>query len=306
MPQHGLGLAHYGPFPSKNTTCAFDVIISKQIGYSYYSDCTFTGKERDVETGYGYFGARYMDHELMTMWLSVDPMSDKYPSISPYNYCAWNPVKIVDPDGREIVIHHDKYDYHLKMEKNKENGKYTFRWVSRQNGKDIELSNNNTKKINEDLSKLMDGPEGNRLLTALCDDKGKKVTVNFGGKGRADKKGENIYYSGESKHYEFVKCEDAPENYITPSYVVLAHELAHIEDRWYNKCKDLYDHGSDEEWCSYTVAGRNVTRGYTEKYATEIENKVRDEHNEPQRLFYYYYGNQFAGACTIVPKKNGN
>ena len=242
----------------------------------------------------------------MTMWLSVDPMSDKYPSISPYNYCAWNPVKIVDPDGREIVIHHDKYDYHLKMEKNKENGKYTFRWVSRQNGKDIELSNNNTKKINEDLSKLMDGPEGNRLVTALCDDKGKKVTVNFGSKGRADKKGKNIYYSGESKHYEFVKCEDAPENYITPSYVVLAHELAHIEDRWYNKCKDLYDHGSDEEWCSYTVAGRNVTRGYTEKYATEIENKVRDEHNEPQRLFYYYYGNQFAGACTIVPKKNGN
>jgi len=43
-----------------------------------------------------------MDHELMTMWLSVDPMADKYPSISPYAYCAWNPVKLVDPDGREI------------------------------------------------------------------------------------------------------------------------------------------------------------------------------------------------------------
>ena len=43
-----------------------------------------------------------MDHELMTMWLSVDPMSDKYPSMSPYNYCAWNPVKLVDPDGEEI------------------------------------------------------------------------------------------------------------------------------------------------------------------------------------------------------------
>ena len=61
-----------------------------------------TGKERDEETGFGYFGARYMDHELMTMWLSVDPMADKYPSISPYAYCAWNPVKLVDPDGREI------------------------------------------------------------------------------------------------------------------------------------------------------------------------------------------------------------
>ena len=62
----------------------------------------FTGKERDNETGYGYFGARYMDHELMTMWLSVDPMSDKYPGISPYAYCAWNPVKLVDPDGQDI------------------------------------------------------------------------------------------------------------------------------------------------------------------------------------------------------------
>ena len=60
---------------------------------------TFTGKERDEETGFGYFGARYMDHELMTMWLSVDPMADNYPSISPYAYCAWNPVKLVDPDG---------------------------------------------------------------------------------------------------------------------------------------------------------------------------------------------------------------
>ncbi len=66
-----------------------------------------TGKERDEETGYGYFGARYMDHELMTMWLSVDPMADKYPSISPYAYCNWNPVKLVDPDGMEFVDVHD-------------------------------------------------------------------------------------------------------------------------------------------------------------------------------------------------------
>ncbi len=68
----------------------------------YNERFTFTGKERDEETGYGYFGARYMDHELMTMWLSVDPLSDKYPSISPYAYCAWNPIKLVDPDGREV------------------------------------------------------------------------------------------------------------------------------------------------------------------------------------------------------------
>jgi len=37
-----------------------------------------------------------------SIWLSVDPLSDKYPSLSPYNYCANNPIKYVDPDGREV------------------------------------------------------------------------------------------------------------------------------------------------------------------------------------------------------------
>ena len=76
--------------------------IQSSTGYS--ERITFTGKERDEETGFGYFGARYMDYELMTMWLSVDPLADKYPSISPYAYCAWNPVKLVDPDGRDTII----------------------------------------------------------------------------------------------------------------------------------------------------------------------------------------------------------
>ncbi len=64
----------------------------------------FTGKELDPETGYSYFGARYLESALTSLWLSVDPMADKYPSISPYAYCAWNPVKLVDPDGREGVV----------------------------------------------------------------------------------------------------------------------------------------------------------------------------------------------------------
>ena len=63
--------------------------------------CSFTGKEKDSETGYHYFGARYYNSDL-SLWLSVDPMSDKYPSLSPYNYCAWNPMKLVDPDGMEV------------------------------------------------------------------------------------------------------------------------------------------------------------------------------------------------------------
>ena len=59
----------------------------------------FTGKERDSETGLSYFGARYYDSDILTAWLSVDPMADDFLYISPYNYCNWNPVKLKDPNG---------------------------------------------------------------------------------------------------------------------------------------------------------------------------------------------------------------
>ena len=71
---------------------------------------TFSAKEKDTETGLSYFGSRYYSSDL-SIWLSVDPMSDKYPSLSPYTYCANNPVKLVDPNGEEI------YEFD-------ENGKY--------------------------------------------------------------------------------------------------------------------------------------------------------------------------------------
>ena len=55
-----------------------------------------------AETGFSYFGARYYDSDILTGWLSVDPMADKYPGLSPYAYCGWNPIKLVDPDGRML------------------------------------------------------------------------------------------------------------------------------------------------------------------------------------------------------------
>jgi RHS repeat-associated protein len=70
---------------------------------SWNAPYTFSGKEKDVETGYGYFGARYYDSDL-SIWLSVDPMAENTPFASPYAYCINNPIILHDPDGQDWFV----------------------------------------------------------------------------------------------------------------------------------------------------------------------------------------------------------
>ncbi|PKP20330.1 MAG: hypothetical protein CVU05_09340 [Bacteroidetes bacterium HGW-Bacteroidetes-21] len=58
--------------------------------------------------------------DIVSMWMSPDPLSDEYPSNSPYMYCLGNPIVLIDPDGRYVdwylslksgqVEHHDGSD----------------------------------------------------------------------------------------------------------------------------------------------------------------------------------------------------
>ena len=69
----------------------------------------FTGKERDVETGLDYFGARYYE-SWSGRWMSVDPLAEKYPGWSPYNYGIDNPLLLIDINGDSVVtIDNQKY-----------------------------------------------------------------------------------------------------------------------------------------------------------------------------------------------------
>ena len=61
----------------------------------------FNAKEFDEETGLYYYGARYYDPRL-SLWMSTDPMQEKYPMVSSYCYTVSNPIKYIDPTGKEI------------------------------------------------------------------------------------------------------------------------------------------------------------------------------------------------------------
>ena len=65
---------------------------------SFSPNYLFNAKELDNETGLYYYGARYLD-PTGAMWLSVDPLFENYPGMSPYNYCKGNPVVLIDSDG---------------------------------------------------------------------------------------------------------------------------------------------------------------------------------------------------------------
>jgi len=42
--------------------------------------------------------------EIVSRWLSLDPLARKYPSHSPYNFVLNNPILNIDPDGRDVIV----------------------------------------------------------------------------------------------------------------------------------------------------------------------------------------------------------
>jgi len=102
---------------------------NKDIDQGYATPYRFTGKELDQETGFYYYGARYLDPKT-SRWLSSDPAMGEYVPSAPvseearkrngslpgmggvfnyvnlhvYHYAGNNPVKYVDPDGKKITV----------------------------------------------------------------------------------------------------------------------------------------------------------------------------------------------------------
>ncbi|WP_260209360.1 RHS repeat domain-containing protein [Apibacter adventoris] len=73
-------------------------VFIEERNQSWNTPYLFKGKELDEETGLYYYGARYYNPRE-SVWLSVDPLAEMFPNISPYAYANLNPVNYTDPTG---------------------------------------------------------------------------------------------------------------------------------------------------------------------------------------------------------------
>ena len=79
----------------------FGEVFIEERNNTWNTPYLFNAKEFDEETGMYYYGARYYEPRI-SLWMSTDPLQEKYENISPYIYCANSPIRYTDPKGMEV------------------------------------------------------------------------------------------------------------------------------------------------------------------------------------------------------------
>jgi hypothetical protein len=130
---------------------------------------------RSLNIAYSYFGAWYYGNDLSVLprkLSGVDPLADKYPSMSPYMYTAGNPVAKIDPNGLENVVVVGNQGKTPESDNNRNDNKRHF----------LEAGLNKAKKLKNDKEETtMIVYEGNYTDEQLdyYEKQAKKNDINF-------------------------------------------------------------------------------------------------------------------------------
>ncbi len=113
-----------------------------------------SNKNRNEQTGWYYYGARYYDPNV-SIWLSVDPLAEKFPAFNPYNFTMNNPVNLVDPLGLSPEsIHLDKYGNVLKNVDDGDDGVYVHQNATSEADVDKTYSAKNTSAGGDKIGEI--------------------------------------------------------------------------------------------------------------------------------------------------------
>ena len=243
----------------------------------------FNGKELDEETGLYYYGARYLN-PVASIFLNTDRFMEKYPSLSPYSYCAGNPINAIDVNGDSIWVREintttkswNKYHYDIGASQFKDSS-----------GKAYNGANN----VLEALNTLASQPAGKELVTALSASEQNVLIIPSSNRNSEGGNAEEY-----ASYVKWIPNKDAA--FGGGSFISLGHELAHSLDR-INGTMDM------NTW--YSVEGEKGEPKHipnAEKYATHFENRIRAEHGVKLRTHYSKDTNNNPSGGRIL--RNGN
>ena len=229
--------------------------------------------------------------------MTMDPLAEKYYNVSPYNYCAGDPVNKFDPDGRDIVISGNRQQRLevLRYMQALTNDKLGVK----QNGQVVILSSN-SRNLNKELK------VGTGIISSMISNKEHTANISLGEKNRnhsifrrdaSNGKGTDVEISFNPLKDVSVLTKDEKtgksvyEN-MSPA-MVLGHELVHGNRAMNGKA------APDESKSSYIFKDTNGDYYQVKNVPTEeletvgisgddkfTENKLRKEHNLNQRIEY--------------------
>ena len=230
------------------------------------TDYRFTGKEKQTAFGnsniYDSF-ARFQN--TYGRFMSIDPKAESFYHISPYTYCAGDPVNLVDPDGEKIEVITNG-EIHLWREYNGEWGFYN---------KDNELYIGDDEFVNAAsaaLTHLMKySSTGFELVEYLSNHISEIRLFNTSISGwQKGKLGWNI------NNPEAVPTTEGLQS---NAIVNLGHELAHAQYE--------FTGGEKGTWFKYiNKEGEIKEVKKSDIYTTHYENKIRSEMGLPLRTHY--------------------
>jgi RHS repeat-associated protein len=130
----------------------------------------FNGKENDNEVkGEGSqqdYGMRIYDPRI-GRWFSIDPLQQKYPNLSPYNFVGNNPIIFIDPDGMRIKLSGTTQDKNELLSQ-----------IKRLTGLDIQLQKDGQLKLISTDDPNSFSQELREVVLNLLDEKGKHYKNN--------------------------------------------------------------------------------------------------------------------------------
>lgn len=254
------------------------------------------------------YGARNYD-PAVGRFFNIDRLSEKYETLSPYNYTANNPVKFVDVDGEWIDIYDGGNKYRYQM------------------GGGVQMYNKETKAwdVVEDTSSLSfyvqevicnlyeletSGRTGAGIVGYFNNDNRQANFKGYGRETEAKSALGNVYVQNGFGLPDILTVDgwSGANGYIngklaTTMFVVFGHELAHIIDKYENpgNYHDIWvEKGFDVD--------KNIYR--TEIFASHIENQIRAQSGLPLREYYgkttYNDGTRSGTRGTLLIDNNNS